>query len=1058
MFRNKRKRTTMDGSLCGNFDGFVENHAVGWASLPRQSEKKVLLDIIVDGATVATATADRYRPDLDSSLPGGGYHGFRAQLDRGIFEGEPRKVRVKLHGTDLELPGSPQIVGDGSFDGCFDPLDGRNVRGWVCARTAKALPVNLEIWIDDQIAGYALANQERTDLAAHGFSDTRIGYVFKLPDRALDGTWHRIAVRVAGHTESWIGCPQYFQADYVSHIDLISEFRIAGWIYNRSSSNEPVKLDLLINDETVGTFVADHPRPDISASGRGPTNAGFDIALPALPSNIGVKKVSLRVSGTTRPVLQKPVVFTPRDVVIRSLITAAEALNEIHNNGERALLSSSLNIDGEALAYTRTQIIPQLLEQIRASSGPCGELRVHVKPYAEVQAARFAPERKVDVIVPVYRGLQETLDCIHSALAAVNDKPAELIVINDLSPDPELTKQLRVLARTCPLTLLENDQNLGFVGTVNRGMQLHPERDVILLNSDTVVPSGWIDRLHRAAYKEKNIGTVTPFSNNATICSFPRMNADNDLPPGISLDELDDAAEAANAGVAVDIPTAVGFCMYIKRDALSEVGYFNQELFGKGYGEENDFCLRAANLGWRHVLACDLFVEHRGSVSFLGDKDLLVTQNLGTLGRLYPEYGHTIQRFISQDPIAAARRGLAMSLLRAQVARAMLFVMHTLGGGATRAANDLAEQLRDEDQRVLILWSARKDKWRLSCYGEPFEIDYAFPHEFESLISDLRELGVWHVHYHQTIHFPDDVWKLAGLLNVEYDVTVHDYAHICPRVNLIDDTGRYCGEPAADVCDRCIEFNCPYPGIEPVFEARGGTIADWRRFSAESFQEARRIFAPSEDAGARLLRYFNLPNLVVQPHPEQEHKIRPVMGRADDTVSVAVIGAIGPHKGFETLLACARSAHIAGLPLKFVVIGYTCDDAAIIKYKNVIITGKYDHAELELLLNRHQCQLAAFFSVWPETYSYTLSEAWRAGLYPVTFDIGATAERVRQTGYGRIIPFTPNPKKINSELLAAAYERTRIHPLRLTGISYENLLHDYYGLAAVGAPAMKLTA
>ena len=72
-------------------------------------------------------------------------------------------------------------------------------------------------------------------------------------------------------------------------------------------------------------------------------------------------------------------------------------------------------------------------------------------------------------------------------------------------------------------SLFENAVNLGFVGTVNLGMQKHEGRDVVLLNSDTLVADGWLDRLITAAYSEKNIATVTPFSNNASIVSFPKI-------------------------------------------------------------------------------------------------------------------------------------------------------------------------------------------------------------------------------------------------------------------------------------------------------------------------------------------------------------------------------------------------------------------------------------------------------------------------------------------------------------------------------------------------------
>ncbi len=187
-------------------------------------------------------------------------------------------------------------------------------------------------------------------------------------------------------------------------------------------------------------------------------------------------------------------------------------------------------------------------------------------------------------------------------------------MIDDASPEPELTRYLRGLGSA--VTLLENAANLGFVATVNRGMALHPERDVVLLNSDTVVANDWLDRLRECAWREPATASVTPFSNNATICSYPGFCADNALPQGMSVAELDALFRDTNRGASVAIPTAVGFCMYIRRDCLEQVGLFDVALFGRGYGEENEFCLRAARRGWQHLLCADVFVYHAGGVSF----------------------------------------------------------------------------------------------------------------------------------------------------------------------------------------------------------------------------------------------------------------------------------------------------------------------------------------------------------------------------------------------------------------------------------------------------------
>lgn len=286
---------------------------------------------------------------------------------------------------------------------------------------------------------------------------------------------------------------------------------------------------------------------------------------------------------------------------------------------------------------------------------------------------RSANERDacVDVIIPVYRGLGETRACIESVLASSCRTAAQIIVIDDASPEPELSRYLRGLGSA--VTLLENAVNLGFVATVNRGMALHPERDVVLLNSDTVVANDWLDRLRECAWREPATASVTPFSNNATICSYPGFCADNALPQGMSVAELDALFRDTNRGASVAIPTAVGFCMYIRRDCLQQVGLFDVALFGRGYGEENEFCLRAARRGWQHLLCADVFVYHAGGVSFADTQPEQKHAAMKTLTALYPDYEALIQRFVAADPPAPYRRAVDAARQRRDAGEAAFF-------------------------------------------------------------------------------------------------------------------------------------------------------------------------------------------------------------------------------------------------------------------------------------------------------------------------------------------------------------------------------------------------
>jgi GT2 family glycosyltransferase len=277
----------------------------------------------------------------------------------------------------------------------------------------------------------------------------------------------------------------------------------------------------------------------------------------------------------------------------------------------------------------------------------------------------------VDIVVPVYRGEAETRACLESLLAARLQTPHEIAVIDDASPEPAISAWLRALAAEGRITLIAHAANRGFVATANEGMRLHPDRDVVLLNSDTEVAKGWLDRLAAHA-ADPHAGTVTPFSNNATICSYPRTLERNDLPPGETTASLDRAFAKANLRRAEEIPTAVGFCMYVTRRCIDAIGAFDESRYGAGYGEEVDFCMRASRAGFRHLVAADVFVRHAGEVSFGATGLARRAKAQAIVDELYPEFQPRVREFIARDPLRELRRRVDLARGRKAPFRGLL--------------------------------------------------------------------------------------------------------------------------------------------------------------------------------------------------------------------------------------------------------------------------------------------------------------------------------------------------------------------------------------------------
>ncbi len=655
-------------------------------------------------------------------------------------------------------------------------------------------------------------------------------------------------------------------------------------------------------------------------------------------------------------------------------------------------------------------------------------------------AASRRPRRSVAVVVPAYRGSEMTLACL-AAVRATAPARTTVIVVDDASPEPALSAALDDLARRRLIVLHRHAANQGFPAAVNAGLRLAAglagRPDIVLLNSDTIPAEGWLATLRAAVHGAGDIGTAAPLSNDASILTYPDPAAPAPAPAGADLAALGNLAARTHGVASVDIPTSVGFCMYIRRECLNATGLLRTDVFGQGYGEENDFCLRARHLGWRHVAVPGAYVAHLSGQSFGDARAHLLARNLDVLERLHPGYGALIAGWQATDPLAEARRALdaarwagrpGRSAARGKraAARPVVIVTHDGGGGVERAVRERCAALRAQGRGTILLRPvvdrsggeeslSRRYLPGLCAVGEGPDggfpnLRFKLPEAFDALAALLRAerpawLEVHHLHGHD-----HSIVGLSAALRIPYEVRVHDYAWICARINLVGTDRRYCGEPDVGACVACIADagSALEESIAP---------AALRHRSAGDLARARLVTVPSRDTAARLRRHFPALSMDVAPH-ETDTDLPPLREIPPGPRRVAVIGAIGIAKGYEALLACARDAAARDLALSFIVVGHTEDDDRLLATGRVFVTGPYLESEAVALIRRHAAQLAWLPSVWPETWCYALGEALRAGLPVVAFDLGAQAERLRATGRGMLLPLGLPAAAINNALLA----------------------------------------
>ena len=622
----------------------------------------------------------------------------------------------------------------------------------------------------------------------------------------------------------------------------------------------------------------------------------------------------------------------------------------------------------------------------------------------------------IDVIVPVYGHREAALACVDAVLATLPDF-AHLVIVEDASPDPLLVQALAELAADTRVTLLSNPANRGFAASVNRGLALHPDRDAVLLNSDTRVHGDWLARLRAAAYCAARVGSVTPFSNNGSIASYPR-SAGGELAPA-EAHAFDALTARVQAGVRVPIPVGVGFCLFLRRECLQAVGLLDEQVFGAGYGEESDLCLRARRQGFVHLLAADVYVHHEGGSSFGSRREALLARSQLLLNLRHPGYDAFVDSFGKADPLAALRRELDEARLAEVCGRCAIVASLALAGGVERYVSERAERLRAQGLQALILRPGLdgpgldgSGSCRIWVPGMQLpNLEYRLPRELRRLVSLLERLAPVSVELQHFLGHHPRLIEALRRFPCGYEAAIHDYAWICPRVTLVGRGNRYCGEPAAAACADCIRRE------GAVIE--GISVPALRARSRRWLSGAHRITAPSADTVTRIRRYFDVP-IELQPHAAVAIPAQPRWSPAAGRRRVALLGGIGVHKGFEVLLRCARDARRRRLPLEFVVVGTTADDARLLKAGNVSITGRYVEHEALHLLQRERPDLIWLPSVWPETWCYALDHALATGVPVVAFDIGALGERLRPLAQGLLLPPALGPAAINDALVEKA--------------------------------------
>lgn len=401
-----------------------------------------------------------------------------------------------------------------------------------------------------------------------------------------------------------------------------------------------------------------------------------------------------------------------------------------------------------------------------------------------------------DIIIPWY-GDDNIFQLIPTLYQNTPENLGTIYLINDAFPDKQKVKKLEKFAQQFKkrqLIYLSNQENLGFIGTVNRGMKL-AKNDFVLLNSDTLPQKDWLKYLISAAYTNEKIATATALSNNATIFSWPNFNQPNhDANPAQTAADL---ARFAPTDVFT-VPTGHGFCLLIKKTVYQQLGEFDQKTYGRGYGEENDFCCRASQAGYYHIAAVKSYVVHLESQSFGEQQRIALCQeNHQKLLVRYPNYDQQIQTFFDHNPfIPIAKSIQTMTNCRINYqGKFVLTILHsnifTGLGGVELCTQEMLTYINSKHpntNQLVYFYNQKRNNYQLLLIKNNNLVQKIVFQEKEPLtilkmiinIFSIKLVLIEHLYHHDLRYI--DLFAQAQIKAVLF---IHDFYYVCQVPDLI---------------------------------------------------------------------------------------------------------------------------------------------------------------------------------------------------------------------------------------------------------------------------------
>lgn len=594
------------------------------------------------------------------------------------------------------------------------------------------------------------------------------------------------------------------------------------------------------------------------------------------------------------------------------------------------------------------------------------------------------------VIIPIYNGFIN----LQKLRQSMQERKFNLILIDDCSTDSRIEDFLIDWSKEKNVKIIRNSENLGYTKSVNLAIE-KLDHDFILLNSDTTVHADWADRLMNRLYLHPQTAAVTPFSNSASIFSWPTSE------PGPlvgNVEEIDEVAAKLEVVNKLPAPTINGFCVAIKYSAWIVVGDFNHDLFSVGYGEENDWSIRARENGFQVELAPNVFVHHIDGGSFDPKvKKNRLEKSWHDLKQLHPNYEEEILVHFRQDPWEHLRRSIELGMAISAPRKTSIYLSHGIGGGAEVWMHQEIYNNLSAGETCIIVVPGVKDflnltfSYKTGKSVQEFAITHVALNDFESIIkfSKISKVVINSlVHWKQTFEVLDLLKNYCHLTFIG-----HDYYAICPSYNLLNQNFEFCAVPDEPmICNECYAKNSLIPRNLPT-----NNLVQWRQNFQKYFSlpESELVFF-SKDSKQWFEKAYEISknnSKIVLPNYTTQSRNLNFRKTQSRHLNIAFVGHINRAKGSQVLQDIIIKAKEQSLPCKFHLIGEIRNISSL--KGNIKHHGKYDRKNLNQILKNWEIDLVIIPSIWPETYNIVTDEVVAAGVRVVVSPLGAMKERLK---------------------------------------------------------------